>query len=450
MSDEFEENLKRWLRDRAGNDGSAIQALTAGVAGLPPRRRRWASSVLAAAASIVVVVGLIVVLAPRLGGVGNAPTATPDQTTPGSTLPGGPDAFAGDPRLRQCYGTPADMEFVFEMGHARDYRAYLPRMGLSPELDVDNAAFAVVYRDGWAGVARSGGQGSDPASPTPGRRFVCVLVAGGDPNLYSDVDIDGLTVAITPNATTSSDPTADPTVPTSPPTTAEPAPAWVADLAGQLGCDGPVASLGGEYPATPGRPDPGGTTPETALTLFLGPDNPFASLPRAGFFRLNAAPHWASFGHIVSGRVKAIVLLSDTTDFGAMWTVVALRACDASEFDPNIPLTFPVTIWTDTSGERISTETVRSGPGSANCGSDAAIFLTVEDALYFRDPDGVMGEWTTTSFDGDAKLPATATDTGYRTGEASLWLDPGGDAYFVLPGRVERWPRSIEPMRGCM
>ena len=47
--------------------------------------------------------------------------------------------------------------------------------------------------------------------------------------------------------------------------------------------------------------------------------------------------------------------------------------------------------------------------------------------------------WTTTTrFDADAKLPATATDTGYRSKAGALWLDPGGDAYLVNGGKVER------------
>jgi hypothetical protein len=60
-----------------------------------------------------------------------------------------------------------------------------------------------------------------------------------------------------------------------------------------------------------------------------------------------------------------------------------------------------------------------------------------------------MNEWTVTPFEPDADLPAGAADTGYRTGEWSLWLDPGGDAYLVSPVTVERWPRSTNPDLGC-
>jgi hypothetical protein len=113
-------------------------------------------------------------------------------------------------------------------------------------------------------------------------------------------------------------------------------------------------------------------------------------------------------------------------------------------------LTFPVTVWTDTAGNRVSTETIRSIAGPGHCGWDSATWLHVDGALYFRDPTGVMAEWTATAFEADASLPPTATDTGYRSGDIALWLDPGGDAYVVLPDRIERWPRSLDPLIGCL
>jgi len=433
MSDDFEDLLKRWLRDRAGNDRSAIQALAGSVAVLPPRRAGRRTP-LAVAASILVMIGLIALVAPRIGQVGSDAEQSPRPEPSAAASPGGPDAFAGDPRLSRCFGTPEEMEFAFEMAHARDYRRYIPRMGISPELDTYAAAFAVVYRDGWAGPAITGTVGAQPRTPMPGRRFVCILVTGADPNLYSDVDITGLTVAVTPSETQA------PNL----------IPMWAVNLAGQLGCDGPVARIGGEYPESFGGPDTLNNSPLDALAVFLGPSNPFASLPTAGYTQLHAEPHWASFGHLVDGQPKAIVLLTDTTEHGPGWQVMGLRACDASEFDPTVPLTFPVMIWTDQSGNRVSTETIRSMPGPGHCGWDSATWLRVEDTLYFRDPQGVMAEWTTTPFALNAQLPRSAIDSGYRSGGASLWIDPGRDAYVVSADRVERWPRSSDPQIGCM
>lgn len=445
MSDDFEDLLKRWFRDRAGSDPAALEALAGNAAALPPRRRSGPGRLVPIAASIVVLIGLLVVVAPPFGGVGGESTSTLPDATRGSTFPGGPEGFANDPRLSRCFGVPADMEFVFEMIHARDYRSYFPHIGLAPELDVDESAFVVVFRDGWVGPPTSGVPGAGRPTPIPGHRFVCVLADGGEPNLYADVDITGLTLDVVPSESSprpisTDEPSATPTPP--------PAPAWVSDLAGQLDCDGPVANIGGEVPDADyasGLAD----TPDAALTSFLGPSNAYASLPAAGFTQIHLDEHWASYTHVFGGRARTIIVLSDVTEFGTGWLVVGLRACDASEFDPDVPLTFPVTIWTDAAGNRASTETIRSTPGPGHCGWDSAIWLHVGANLYFRDPAGVMALFTETVFEPKVHLPDGAVDSGFRTGEWSLWLDPGGDAYLLSPGTVERWPRSVDPNIGC-
>jgi hypothetical protein len=450
MTDPIERQLRNLLDERARGDPLAARHLADGIADLPPRRRPIVRAALPFAAAAVVVLAVVVAMAaPRLGGTGEQPTpaASPAAASPGSGLPGGPDAFAGDPRLLQCYGPETEMEFVFVMDHSRDYRRYLPAMGLSPELDVDEPAFAVVFRDGWEGPPTRGDDGPR-STPAPGLHFVCVIPEGGAANLYGDVDITGLTIDVVPSealpspiATNAATPEASITPP--------PAPAWVADLAGQLECDGPVTSIGGEVPETSSVGVPG-DTPDAALASFLGPGNPYASLPAAGYEVAHLDTHWATYAHAYLGRVKTVIVLNDTTDYGDGWLVVGLRACDPSEFDPSVPLTFPVTIWTDASGKRMSTEIVRSGPGPAHCGWDSAIWLDVGGNLYFRDPAGVMDEWSTTPFEPDADLPAGAVDTGFRTGEWSLWLDPDGDAYLVSSATIERWPRSTDPFIGCV
>jgi hypothetical protein len=450
MTDPIERELKNLLDERARGDPLAGQALADGIATLRPRRRPILGRALGLAAALAVLVLAIAVAGPRLGGIGTS--STPPSATTGDGLPGGPEAFAGDPRLGQCYGAIAHMEFVFVIEHARDYRLYLPEMGLSPELDIDDSAFVVIFEAGWdAGFRIGNPRSSEPRSTLePGKRLVCVIAPaeGGTANFYSNVDIAGLTIDVVPSVA-SPTPTAagfpDPT-PTPPP-----APAWVADLAGQLECDGPVANIGSEVPDASGV-GVASATPDEALGSFLGPDNPFASLPAAGYTQIQVDDHWASYAHSYEGKTKAIIVLSDTNPFGQEpgWLVIGIRACDASEFDPAVPLTFPVTIWTDASGEPVSTETVRSVPGPGHCGWDSAIWLDVGGNLYFRDPAGVMDEWTATPFEPDADLPAGAVDTGFRTGEWSLWLDPGGDAYLVSPASVERWPRSTDPFIGCM
>ena len=449
MSDDFEDLLRRWLRDRAGTDRSALQAMAGNVAALPPRRqprRLWPL-----AASIVVMLGLIALVATRSGQVGGDPGPSQSQATEVPSRPGDPQAFAGDPRLVRCSGGRDEMEYVFEMTRARDYNRHLPAMLRAPELDVDAPALVVVYV-GHNPMPLTGPSGIGTRPPLRlTERDLCVVVGDGAPwdvGYYDAVDITGLTIDVVPSSPVPS--ASEPAASAAASSTTEPAPAWAADLAGQLECDGPLANIGSEYPDAFGAPDSSAETAEAALAAFLGPGNPFASLPTAGFELLHAEPHWASFGHVVDGRPKAIVLLSDASVMGPGWAVVALRACDASEFDPFVPLTFPVTVWTDAAGERVSTDTIRSNPGPGHCSWESATWLHVGGALYFRDPMGVMAEWTATPFEADVSLPPTATDTGYRSRDIALWLDPGGDAYVVFSDRNERWPRSLDPLLGCM
>ena len=446
MNDPLERELRTMLDERAHGDPGTARWLADGIASFPSRPR-WGGGFLGSLAAAALIVAVVAVVAPRLAGTGGqGPTPSPTPTSNashGPTLPGGPEAFAGDPRLARCSFGP--IQYAFVMDHARDYRSYFPMMGLSPELDVDGSAFVAVFE---VGMAQPPTTGFGPGSTNePGHRYVCVLLDGGDPNLYSDVDITGLTVDVTPSEsspipTPTDGPSGDPT------TTPEPAPAWVADLAGQLQCSGGVANIGGEAPNNGGT-DAVGVSPEAGLASFLGPGNPYASLPSAGFVRLHLDAHWASFAHLYLGRIKAIIILSDAPASVGGWQVQGLRACDASEFDPSVPLTFPVTVWTDQSGQRVSTETIRSSPGPEHCGMNSAIFLQVDGNLYFRDPAGVMSNLTTTNYDAAAMLPPAATDTGYRTGSWSLWIDPGKDAYIVSTDHVERWPRSKDPLIGC-
>jgi hypothetical protein len=95
-----------------------------------------------------------------------------------------------------CFGAAGPVEFVFELPHARDYQRHFPAMLLAPELDVDDPGFAVVFAAGAQLLVGGQGPSAAPgtgASPNPKLRSVCILV-GGLPNLYSNVDITGMTV----------------------------------------------------------------------------------------------------------------------------------------------------------------------------------------------------------------------------------------------------------------
>ncbi len=115
------------------------------------------------------------------------------------------------------------------------------------------------------------------------------------------------------------------------PTTAvEPPPVWAVQLASHLDCDGLPSALGSDTAASPVPVDPA-PTPEEALERYLR-DQPV--LPVTGYTRPLVSGHWALHRLIVDGRPKVHAVSTDQypDDPGATgWTVVGLRACDASE-----------------------------------------------------------------------------------------------------------------------
>jgi hypothetical protein len=136
---------------------------------------RW---LFAAAIGILLAVGAVLV-GPRLGPSLGAKPEPPD-----------PAAFAGDPRVSACMGDAGSVEFVFVMPQARDYQRHLPAMLRSPELEVDDPGFVVIFAEG---VVPAVG-GVDPSDDESGR-YVCISV-DGQPSLYSNVDITGMRVDI--------------------------------------------------------------------------------------------------------------------------------------------------------------------------------------------------------------------------------------------------------------
>lgn len=100
---------------------------------------------------------------------------------PSSTAaPSASDAVSG----RTCPGyDPANVLAEFPMPHASSYREYLPKMGISPELDNDSEpAYMVIFN---GPVATYSGVESN---------VVCVVQHDGTANLYADVSRDGMTL----------------------------------------------------------------------------------------------------------------------------------------------------------------------------------------------------------------------------------------------------------------
>lgn len=434
MNDEFEDLLKRWLRDRGGTDRSALQALAGNVAALPPRRRRR-SSPLATAAAIVLALGLgAFALMPRSGGV----------TAPGSSSPVPPDpaAFAGDPRLARCGATVETALDAFEMAHARDYQVHLPAMLLAPELDVDAPAFVVVFRAmqpfAGGGAAPPPGQTWPPRSLEPNHHDVCILV-GADPataelNVYEDVDVAGLTAdALSASVAPSNEPSAS--AAQSNALTPEPDPAWAADATTSLECDTGLSTVGPSGPMDIGEDGPTSDAAVHALLDFTR--NSLVIFPTERFVSRTAASRAELFTYVVDGRVKAAIVAHTRDRSANLWWVSSVASCDPAEWDPRTPTGVPMRIWTDAAGVRVPASVLLE---RADC--YGATVMRLDGRLYVRDPgQAVDRSQLEATYDGDTTLPSTAAKQVYRDGDRRLYLALDGKAsYVVRPGIVERWP----------
>lgn len=209
MSDDFEAILKRWLRERAGNDQSAVQTLAGNVAALPPRRPNRRRP-LALVASTAIAFGLIAFAYTRTGQDSSeaerspspppSAVSTPARST-ASTLAGLPDPanFTGNPWFEACGGLSYALT-AFEVARARDLPLYLPALLKAPEIERDEPAFVLVYKGRYPG-------GVMHASPPPGQTIgpeptlapnhydMCVEVGpvtgAGSRGVYGDVSLEG-------------------------------------------------------------------------------------------------------------------------------------------------------------------------------------------------------------------------------------------------------------------
>jgi hypothetical protein len=86
--------------------------------------------------------------------------------------------------------------------------------------------------------------------------------------------------------------------------------------------------------------------------------------------------------------------------------------------------------------------------GSSHCGWQAATFIAFRNGQYVRDEKGVVAEQSNVTYDASAMLPEDARFTGWRRGNAELWVSPlelgeqriFRNIYIVHPARVERLP----------
>lgn len=220
-----DEQIIEYLRSRSRVDApmGLSRQVMAEIASTPVQRSWFAGFVPAVATvavvAVVAVVALLVVKLPPSSG----PSASP-------SFP----IIASDPRFAACGGGMGDGDQVIAAFPfvAADYQRHFPNMGRSPELEVDQPAFAVVFEEGLQppGVLGRLIQPSPAASPSG--HMVCVYVGeapDGEPYYYIDVDITGmraeLDAAASPSTVSSASPMPEPT--SEPTPSASPPPGYV-------------------------------------------------------------------------------------------------------------------------------------------------------------------------------------------------------------------------------
>jgi hypothetical protein len=152
----------------------------------------------------------------------------------------------------------------------------------------------------------------------------------------------------------------------------------------------------------------------------------------------------------------------DNADFAATPAPIFLGPpCDLVHDPPGTPFNDRAHLWCSGDGRRLYTTNQQySFHTRWPCDRGQVAMLSIGRPLgermdrlvfreYVRDPAGEFfgNGWLTEPYDGAARLPADAADTGWTNGNIDLWLSPGEQEraiYLVRGDVVERWPRAIQ------
>ncbi|WP_282700656.1 hypothetical protein [Streptomyces sp. CC219B] len=217
-----------------------------------------------------------------------------------------------------------------------------------------------------------------------------------------------------------------------------------------LECDGEIYSGGGGGAWSEGD---GGGTPEEGLAAYFDIEQP--DVPRTGYRVEREEDGRVLFSLDVDGRTKVAVVVAEDRPNRPGWGPETTASCDPAELPESFTDSQGYEIWTDRDGRRVPITTVHSNEGPEHCDWQTAHFLSTGDGkdarLYARDPEGVLPpEMLTAPYDGEARMPDAARDTGYRYADRQLWLteDDRSPAYVRTPDGVEAWPLANDGF-GC-
>lgn len=217
-----------------------------------------------------------------------------------------------------------------------------------------------------------------------------------------------------------------------------------------LECESKVFSKGGADRWGEGD---AGASPEEGLKLYFEIEQP--DVPRTGYREERREGDRVLYSLDVDGRTKVAVIVAKGGEGRPGWGPESSAQCDPAELPESYTDSGPYEIWTDERGRRVPVTEVHSGEGAEHCDWQKAHVLSTgwgkEGRLFARDPEGVLPPGSLTArYDGSARLPGDARDTGYRYGDWELWLSDATPtkAYVRTPDGVEAWPATKEGF-GC-
>ncbi|UMG93142.1 hypothetical protein [Nocardioides sp. TF02-7] len=163
----------------------------------------------------------------------------------------------------------------------------------------------------------------------------------------------------------------------------------------------------------------------------------------------------------VAGRAKAALVVHDGEGSdgagGDGWYVESWAVCDVVELPTDFVEELGYEVWTDAAGRIVPTRRLEVFRGAEHCDWQDMTFLSLgrwddQAPTFVRDPDPdpYLRRYLAEPYLPHTTLPPDAVDTGFRRGQARLWLAPDRSRAYVgtAPDDVEMWPRLVERL-GC-
>jgi hypothetical protein len=200
-------------------------------------------------------------------------------------------------------------------------------------------------------------------------------------------------------------------------------------------------------------------SPAEALANLFAEDPFWWQTPEEGYLLERQDDGRALLSYDVDGLTKvAFIAADDIRDWKKHtgWGIEAWASCDPSELPPAVSDAMTVGVWSDATGARVPSTSIRSFQGPEHCDWDDITFLEVGPERtadeYLRDTHGELADFLATTYSRAVLLPKDAVDTGYHRDGRVLWTVPDKKAAYLVSQKdvddVERWPATATPI-GC-